>query len=53
MREVSGGDTKYVQASEYEGETENGEVVGKVFKRGESYNIYFQLGFIISHKYFK
>ena len=32
-RELLGGDTKAVQESEYEGETEVDEVVGKVIKR--------------------
>ena len=37
----------------YEGETEVGEVVGKVVKRSKSYNIAFQIGVIISHEYIK
>ena len=49
-RELSGGDTKSVQESEYEDETEVDEVEGKVIKRKKSYNISFLIGFIISHK---
>ena len=49
-RELSGGDTKAVQESEFEGETEVDEVVGKVIKRRKSYNISFQIGVIISHE---
>ena len=49
-RELSGGDTKAVQESEYEGETEVYEVVGKVIKRRKSYNIDFLIGVIISHE---
>ena len=37
----------------YEGETEVGEVVAKVFKMRKSYNISFQVGVIISHKEIK
>ena len=48
-REPSGGDTKAVQESEYEGETEVDEVVGKVITRRKSYNIAFLIGVIISH----
>ena len=49
-RESPGGDTKYVQEGADEGETEVDEVVGKVIKRRKSYDIDFQIGFIISHK---
>ena len=49
-RELSGGDTKAVQESEFEGETEVDEVVGKVIKRRKSYNIAFLIGVIISHE---
>ena len=38
-----------MQEAEYEGETNVGEVVGKVIKRRKSYNIAFQIGVIISH----
>ena len=40
-RELSGGDTKYLQESGYEGETEVDEVVGKFIKRRQSHNIAF------------
>ena len=49
-RELSGEDTKYVQEAKYEGETEVDEVVGKFIKRRKSYNVYFLVGFIISHE---
>ena len=49
-RELSRGDTKAVQKSEYEGETEVDEVAGKVIRRRKSYNISFPIGIIISHK---
>ena len=39
-----------MQESEYEGETEVDEVVVKVIKRRESYNISFMIGVILSHK---
>ena len=40
-----------MQETEYEGETEVDEVVGKFIKRRKSYNISFLVGVIISHKY--
>ena len=49
-RELSGGDTKYFQESEYESENEVNEVVGKVIKRRKSYNTVFPIGVIISHE---
>ena len=49
-RELSGGYTKYVKEYEYEGETEVDEVVVKVIKRRNYYNIAFLVGVIISHK---
>ena len=49
-RELSGGDTKYLQEAEYEGETKVDEVVGKFIKRRKSRNIAFQIGVVISHK---
>ena len=49
-RELSGGDTKAVQESEYKDETDVDEVAGKVIKRRKSYNIAFLVGVIISHK---
>ena len=52
-RELSGGDTKAVQESEYEGETEVDEVVGKVIKRRKSYNISIPIGVIISNEEIK
>ena len=52
-RYLSGGDTKSVQKSEYEGKTEVDEVVGKVIKRRKSYNIEFLIGIIISHEEIK
>ena len=52
-RESSGGDTKAVKESAYEGETEVYKVVGKFIKRRRSYNIAFQIGVIISHKEIK
>ena len=39
-----------MQESEYEGDTEVDEVVGKIIRRSKSYNIAFLIGFIISHK---
>ena len=39
-----------MQEAEYEGETEVDEVLVKVIKRRESYNISFLIGDIISHK---
>ena len=39
-----------MQESEYEGETEVDELVGKVIKRSTSYNISFPIGVIISHE---
>ena len=39
-----------MQEAEYEGETEVNEVVVKVIKRRESYNISFLVGVIIYHK---
>ena len=51
--EASGGDTKTVKKSAYEGETEVDEVVGKGIKRSKSYNIEFQIGVIISHEEIK
>ena len=42
-----------MQEAADEGETEVDEVVGKVIKRRKSYNISFQMGVIISHKYIK
>ena len=52
-RELSGGYTKAVKESEYEGETEVDAVVGKVMKRMKSYNIAILIGVIISHKEIK
>ena len=49
-RELSVEYTKYVQEYSYEGETGVDEVVGKVIKRRKYYNIYFQIGVIISHE---
>ena len=49
-RESSGGDTKCIQESAYEGETNIDEVVGNVINRSKSYNIFFRIGFIISHE---
>ena len=51
--EESGVDTKPVQESSYEGETEVDEAVKKVIKRRKSYNIAFQIGVIISHEEIK
>ena len=39
-----------MQESEYKGETEVAEVVGKVIKRRKSYNIAFLIGVVTSHK---
>ena len=36
-----------------EGETEVDEVVGKFINRRNSYNIYFQLGVLISYEYMR
>ena len=49
-REESGGDTEVVKTSSDEGETEVGEVVGIIFNRSKSYNIYFRLGLFVSHE---
>ena len=49
-RTLLGGDTKAVQESEYEGETEVDEVVGKVIKRRKSYNISILIGVIVSNE---
>ena len=49
-RESSVGDTKSVKEDTYEGETEVDEVVGKVIKKRNSYNILFQLGFFILYE---
>ena len=49
-RELSGGDTKAVKKALYKGETESGEVVGKVINSRKSYNIAFQIGVTIYHK---
>ena len=46
-RESSGGDTKSVKESAYEGEAEVDEVVGKFIKRRKFYNIAFKIGVII------
>ena len=45
-----GEDTKSAKESEYEGETEVDEVVGRVIKRRKFYNISFQIGVVISHE---
>ena len=37
----------------YEGEIEVDEVVGKVIKRSQYYDISFQIGFVLSYKYMK
>ena len=42
-----------MQEAAYEGETEVDEVVGKVIKRRESYNIAFQIGVVISNEEIK
>ena len=52
-RESSVGDIKDVKEYAYEGETEVNEVVGKVIKRRDSYNISFQIRVIISHEEIK
>ena len=39
-----------MQEAEYEGETEVGEVVEKVIKKRQSYNIDFHLGVVISYE---
>ena len=42
-----------MQESEYEGETEVDEVLGKFIRRRKSYNIAFMIGVIISHEEIK
>ena len=49
-REISGGETKSVEESEYEGLTKVDEVLGKFIRWRQSYNIYFQLGVSISYE---
>ena len=49
-RESSGGYTKAAKDSAYEGKTDVDEVVGKVIKRRNSYNIAFQIGVMLSHE---
>ena len=51
--ESSVGDTKDVQEYADEGETEVDEVVVKVIKRINSYNISFPIGGFISHEWIK
>ena len=43
-------DNKCVQEAVFEGETEVDEVIVKVFNSSKYYNIFFQIGVIISHK---
>ena len=50
---LSGEDTKAVQETEHEGETEVDEVVGKDIKRRKSYNISLPIGVILSHEEIK
>ena len=52
-REALGGETKYVQESVDEGETEVDEVVGKFSSRRKSYNIFFQIGFFVLYEEMK
>ena len=52
-REAPGGETEYVQSDLDEVETEVDEVVGTFIKRSKSYNIYFQIRFLISYEEMK
>ena len=47
-RKESVGETEAVQESADEGETEVDEVLGTVINRRKSYDIYFQIGVVIS-----
>ena len=48
-RKSTGGDTKSLKEAAYEVETEFDEVVRKVIKKIESYNISFTIEIIVSH----